>query len=80
VEAREKLIESGELVNESAQAGGGNPTQGTIKEGSKEGELIEEVPFDPEKFNPFERAAGKREEEEQRIKPNQARKVLKVRK
>jgi hypothetical protein len=79
VEAREKLIESGELVNESAQAGG-NPTQGTIKEGSKEGELIEEVPFDPEKFNPFERAAGKREEEEQKIKPNQARKVLKVRK
>jgi hypothetical protein len=85
VEAREKLIESGELDASAAetQTPGGKgktATQGTIKEGSKQGELIEEVPFDPEKFNPFDKQSIKREEEQERIKPNQARKVFKVRK
>lgn len=85
VEAREKLIESGELdasAGETQTPGGKGKAaaQGTIKEGSKQGELIEEVPFDPEKFNPFDKQSIKREEEQEKIKPNQARKVYKVRK
>lgn len=85
VEAREKLIESGELDISAAETTGSGksnkaPTQGTIKEGSKQGELIEEVPFDPEKFNPFDKASIKREEDQKRITPNQARRVLKVKK
>ncbi len=51
-----------------------------LKEGEKQGEMIEEVVFDPEKFNPFDRTNMKREEAEEEIKPNQARKVLKFKK
>ena len=31
------------------------PKKAELKEGSKQGELIEEITFDPEKFNPFDR-------------------------
>jgi hypothetical protein len=81
VEAREKLLESGENLVDAAEAlGSDKATQvGTIKEG-KEGELIEEIPFDTEKFNPFNREASKREDELEKIKPNQARKVFKFKK
>jgi hypothetical protein len=51
-----------------------------LKEGDKQGELIEEIAFDPEKFNPFDREAARKEEALERIKPNQPRKVLKVNK
>ena len=51
-----------------------------LKEGEKEGELIEEIQFDTEKFNPFDRASSKKEESLENIKPNQPRKVFKFKK
>ncbi len=30
-----------------------------LKEGEKQGELIEEIFYDPEKFNPFDRSSSK---------------------
>ena len=51
-----------------------------MKEGEKQGELIEEIAFDPEKFNPFDRDSARKEESLEAIKPNQPRKVLKVKK
>ena len=51
-----------------------------LKEGEKQGELIEEIAFDPEKFNPFDRDSARKEEALEAIKPNQPRKVLKVKK
>lgn len=73
VEAKEKLNEQKKLA--------------AIAEGSQEGVLkqdkesqIEEVAFDPVKFNPFDMKSIKREEQMEAIKPNQARKVLTVKK
>ena len=55
-----------------------NAKKPELKEGDKQGELIEEIAFDPEKFNPFDREAARKEEALEKIKPNQPRKVLKV--
>ena len=55
-----------------------NAKKPELKEGDKQGELIEEIAFDPEKFNPFDREAARKEEALEKIKPNQQRKVLKV--
>ena len=57
-----------------------NAKKPELKEGDKQGELIEEIAFDPEKFNPFDREAARKEEALEKIKPNQPRKVLKVNK
>jgi hypothetical protein len=41
---------------------------------------VEEVDFDPAKFNPFDRETMRKEEALEAIKPKQPRKVLTVRK
>ena len=63
--------------DEEAEKDGKKPE---LKEGSKQGEMIEEISFDPEKFNPFDRESARKEEALEAIKPNQPRKVLKVKK
>lgn len=73
VEAKEKL-QAAKRITEGAEEG-----EETGKRKDKEAQ-IEEVSFDPEKFNPFDRATMKREEQMEAIKPNQARKVLTVKK
>lgn len=75
VEAREKLQIAKEEANpEEAEA----ERMKRQKIGSKEGVQVEEISFDPERFNPFDRATIKREEKQEEIKPHQARKVLRT--
>lgn len=87
VEAREKQIqlkkEQEQLADGSGQTGQVELKQGTkmtIQNGKEVHEMIEEVVFDPEKFNPFDMQTLRKEKEREAIKPNSARKVFKVKK
>lgn len=80
IEAREKLAMAEKGIE--APEGGLDGTAGAlekakgIQQEEEEKDPIEEVEFDPEKFNPFDRASIRREEAAQSIKPKQARKVF----
>lgn len=74
VESREKATEA-RLLAEAQSTGAAVASTGDGKS-EKQTQAIEEVAFDPEKFNPFDRQTSKREEQMEAIKPNQARKVL----
>jgi hypothetical protein len=83
IEVKEKLLGITSDKTDKEDSKGAAAGKKTAKDGSKEeeeDELVEEVAFDPEKFNPFDRQARRKEEEQEIIKPNQARKVLKVKK
>ena len=69
VEAKEKLLieQKGTTIVHTGD-----------KDGESEG--VEEIAFNPEKFNPFDRKTTKEEEKQEKIKPKQARKVLTVKK
>jgi len=47
-----------------------------VKQDQQAKDPVEEIEYDPEQFNPFDRASIKREEQQEAIKPKQARKVL----
>lgn len=75
VDAKEKLNEAKKLA---AVAEGGQ--EGVLKQDKDKETQIEEIIFDPTKFNPFDKQSMKREEQMEAIKPNQPRKVLTVKK
>lgn len=77
VEAREKI--SAEKREAEAAETGGFLGKEDGKKVDKEAK-IEEIFFDPEKFNPFDKQATKREEQMEAIKPNQPKKVLTIKK
>ena len=75
-----KKQRAGSIFDNDDLGADGESKKPELKEGEKQGELIEEISFDPEKFNPFDRESARKEEAMEAIKPNQPRKVLKVKK
>ena len=65
-----KKQRAGSIFDDDELGGDGESKKPELKEGEKQGEFIEEISFDPEKFNPFDRESARKEEALEAIKPN----------
>lgn len=80
IEAKEKLALASRGLEEEEGAQTAIEKAKGNKQDQESKDQVEEVDFDPAKFNPFDRESMKQEEAQEVIKPKQPRKVLTIRK